>query len=489
MSASRRDRQAGPAGASAREVAVRCLLAFEDERRLIRETLEAEWARAQPSERERPAQAAATELAYGACRQAITLDHLIKRHSARPLRRIEPWLLQVLRVGLYELLWLEGAADYAVVHEAAAQAKSCGGKGAAGFANAVLRAVQRELAGPVAAGEAAEARRVLWVDEQRGWRFSAEVFPDPSASPEKFLGAALGHPLWLAARWVKRYGAQAATAICRANNLRPTPWLRANRLRCGVEQLQQRLAEAGFESVRHGVGLELAAAARPENLPGWAEGWFSVQDVSAMAVAEAAAPRPGQRVLDLCAAPGGKTTHLAELMENQGTIVACDVRAEKLERVEENCRRLGIEIVRTCLPDDPALAPAAAPFDVVLVDAPCSNTGVLARRVEARHRLRPADVASLRQVQAGLLQKASRLVRPGGALVYSTCSIESAENELQIEAFLAGQGAFRREKAFLMLPRGRAGGPADAGGQGPAAGRGRDGGYLAVLRRAERTTA
>jgi 16S rRNA (cytosine967-C5)-methyltransferase len=203
------------------------------------------------------------------------------------------------------------------------------------------------------------------------------------------------------------------------------------------------------------------------DLPGYAQGWFTVQDESAMCVASAVAPAPGSRVLDLCAAPGGKTTHLAELMRNQGRIIACDVDDDRLRTVNELGRRLGIEIIETHrLCPEKNDEPLAGPFDAVLVDVPCSNTGVLGRRPEVRWRLRPSEFGHLATLQTRLLRQAAERVKPGGAVVYSTCSIEPDENRKVVEAVLHALPDLVLEADEEQVP-----------------GRPADGGYLARLRR------
>ena len=194
-----------------------------------------------------------------------------------------------------------------------------------------------------------------------------------------------------------------------------------------------------------------------------------------MSVGPKSAVQAGDRVLDLCAAPGGKCTHLAELMANQGEIIACDVSRSKLDLVEANCRRLGISIVRTCLPDElETIYDQSGPFDTVLVDAPCSNTGVLARRVEVRHRLKPMDLQSLKSLQLELLLKGAKLVRKGGQLIYSTCSIEPGENEDLAQTFLQENHAFEILDQQLHLP-------GTAVNEMPLIHT--DGGYVAILRK------
>jgi 16S rRNA (cytosine967-C5)-methyltransferase len=435
---------------TARNIAVNSLLAFNCQHKQIQKTLAEIFQAYQPREHQKRQ---AAELAYGSCRSLISLDHIISRHSNRPVRKIDAALLQVLRVGLYQMLYLKGSPDFAVINEAVQQAKSCGLKGADGFVNALLRSVQRDIEGPIKTQRSLRPRATFRVDENQSWQFKSDFLPDPVKNKAKYYSLSFGHPLWLIERWLKRYDEKTLRRICQANNSRPNLSLRANRLRCSASELQRRLEEAGWRVVRRDDTIFLLQPAMPEQLPGYDQGWFSVQDITATRVATMLQPQPGDRVLDLCAAPGGKTTHIAELMDNKGSIIACDVNRDKLRLIEENCLRLGILIVKTCLSDElENLYEKEGPFDAVLVDAPCSNTGVMARRVEVRHRLKPVHISRLCAKQMKLLIKAGGMVKNQGKLVYSTCSIEPAENDLLVQEFLNNHSSFRLIEEDTFLP-------------------------------------
>lgn len=296
--------------------------------------------------------------------------------------------------------------------------------------------------------------------------FKSEILPDPAQDAAEYLRAAYAHPAWLVRRWLECYDQRVVREICVADNARPPLTVRPNTLRCSCEQLLQRFVEAGLDAKEAGAAVQLAGSAAPRELPGYGEGWFTVQGPTAMAAAPLLGPRVGERVLDLCAAPGGKTTHLAELMSNAGAVIACDVSGDKLDRVDENCRRLGISIVQTHLVEELShLVAAGGRFDAVLVDVPCSNTGVLARRAEVRHRLRPEMFGPLVQQQTELLERAVSVVKAGAAVLYSTCSIEPVENQLVIEKFLRDRDNVTLQTEQLTLPSQWA-----------------DGGYVALLR-------
>ena len=435
---------------NARNIAVNSLLLFEQRAQGIQETLDRCFGEQPLEVRER---ALASELAYGSCRHLITLDTLIKQHSTRRFQKIDKLILQILRVGLYQMLFLDRTPDFAAVHKAVQQAKASGPKGSGSFVNAILRQIQREIKGSITADSEIRARATLWRDALCGIEFEREFLPDPNKQKTRYYSSAYSHPVWLIEKWLKRYDEATLRSILLADNARPRLSLRVNRLRCKSDKLVQCLREAGYEHDIWGDAIVLQQSAPPEHLPGYEEGWFFVQDLAAMSVGPKTAVKAGDRVLDLCAAPGGKCTHLAELMANQGEIIACDVSRSKLDLVEANCRRLGISIVRTCLPDElETIYAQSGPFDAVLVDAPCSNTGVLARRVEVRHRLKPMDLQSLKSLQLELLHQGAMLLRKGGRLIYSTCSIEPGENEDLVQTFLRENHAFEILDQQLHLP-------------------------------------
>jgi 16S rRNA (cytosine967-C5)-methyltransferase len=437
--------------ANPRDVAVNCLVRFERAGEYIQDGLHRIFAEGKLSPRDKRQ---AMELAYGTCRQMISLDYLTARHSRRPMRRIDLFILSIIRVGLYQLIYQAGTPDYAAVGEAVEQAKKTKIRGADGFVNAILRSVQGDIVEKGLPQDSADRRASLPIGDGRICRFKTRFLPDPVKQPSKYLSAAYAHPPWLMERWLKRYGIETLEQICEANNARPALTLRPNRLRGGESELSSRFSASGIRFIRVGEAFQILDPAIPEQLPGYEEGLFSVQDLTAMAVAPLANPQPGQRILDLCAAPGGKTSHLAELMSNNGQIVACDVNAERLSLVEQNSRRLRISIVRTCSIEalDKCLAEEGL-FDAVIADVPCSNTGVFARRVEARHRFKPTAIQQLVQHQRELLQAACRAVNVGGRIVYSTCSVEPAEDEDLIEKFLKDNPKFELIEQRLTLPQ------------------------------------
>jgi 16S rRNA (cytosine967-C5)-methyltransferase len=423
-------------------LALRVLL---DSRHFARERLDTALQRTPLSSADR---GLATELVYGVLRRRRSLDALLRPHTDRPPDRVSAEVWELLRLGAYQLVYLSHVPPHAAIYETVELTKRRAAK-AACFVNGVLRSVSRSITGDTLAMPAADA---LPLTNGVYRRLTRPILPEPTARPGDYVANAFSLPGWLAERWLARYGWEETTRLGFWFAAPAPLWVRVNPLRTTRDQLREAFAAAGVaaEPGPHPQSLRLAGHLPIRSLPGYDEGWFTVQDLSAMAVASALAPEPGMTVLDLCAAPGGKTTHLAELMNNTGRILACDANARRLRTVGDLCERLGVTIAETCLLASrerqrseycqkryPPVADApGSPFDAALVDAPCSNTGVLGRRPEVRWRLTPADLLELVQLQIDLLRRACEQVRPGGAVVYSTCSIEPEENGGAVRAVL-----------------------------------------------------
>jgi 16S rRNA (cytosine967-C5)-methyltransferase len=406
----------------------------------------------------------ATQLAYGTLRRRSTLQALVQPFVQRPPDQVEPWLWDALHLGAYQLALLTHVPPHAALHETVELAAAFGRPAAKGFLNGVLRKVAALMTDEAAEAPAADA---LPLEKGQYRRLARPILPDPRDRPIEYLAAGLALPPWLCRRWVDRLGLEEARRLG-FWFAGPAPVsLRSNPLRCTREALLQRLNEANVaaEAGEHPQAVRLREMMSIRDLPGYEEGWFSVQDESAMNVAAAVGPQPGETVLDLCAAPGGKATHLAELMSNQGRVVACDTDGRRLGTVAELAGRLQLTIVETHRIAAGEAAPRG-PFDHALVDVPCSNTGVLGRRPEVRWRLRPDDLRHLPALQGELLRQAVERVRPGGVVVYSTCSIEPEENRTVVTAVVQQVPGLRLEADAEAIP-----------------GRPADGGYWAQLRR------
>ena len=350
--------------------------------------------------------ALAMELVHGVMRRRETLSALLKPHINRPFNQVEQGAITLLWLGAYQLVMLSGIPDYAVVNETANLAKRAGKPQWTGFINAILRSLGANVTDEFVTAPAVNAVPLATTAEQ-GDRFRVitnDVFADPDAEWPDYFVAAFSFPQWLAARWQKRYDRDELIRLGFWFNSPAKLCLRVNLLRTTRGQFLEALQAAGVETRagEHPEAVWLEGPAFVQRLPGYDEGWFAVQDESAIAAAALLDPRPGQRVLDLCAAPGGKTAHLAALMQNQGRLLATDVDAERLKRVKETCRRLGVGIVETrVVSRDGATLPDET-FDRILLDVPCSNTGVLGKRPEVRWRLRPEEIAELAGIQCRL---------------------------------------------------------------------------------------
>lgn len=359
--------------------------------------------------------ALATELVYGTLRWQRYLDWILAPHSRRPLAALDPRPLVLLRMAAYQIAFLERVPAHAAVNDAVTLARRGARPGVAEFVNAVLRAFAR-----------------------RGPR---EREPAPPRDPVDALATRCSFPTWLASRWVARYGAEEAEALMRALNERPPLALRANTLRTTREALAERLQrEEGIETrpTRFAPeGLVAEHAGRPAAWRAFADGALAVQDEASMLVARLLEPAPGDVVADVCAAPGTKTTHLAQLMENRGRILAFDPQPARLALVGEAAARLGVTIVESLGGTVEALAPGReATCAGVLVDAPCTNLGVLRRNPDVKWRRVEADIAAAAARQQAILEAAAAMVAPGGRLVYATCSLEPEENDAVVAALL-----------------------------------------------------
>lgn len=446
---------------SARDLAADLLLHLETHGGRVRTGLEAVRGRADdPRER-----GLLTELAYGTVRQQGALDVVVSAHSKRSLSALDAGARVALRLALYQALYLDRIPAAAAVDHAVGWTRRRVGTSASGYVNGVLRAALRGLTGPARGPE--DPRRDLPREDGSALRFGDPLFPDATLAPAANLGARYAMPAWLVERWLARLGPARTLALLRTQMARPAVSLRVRR---GPLDALRRTLAAIDPAVRTGPveGSLLLPGGEGGGLTVVEQGLAAVQDATAQRVAPLLAPRPGQRLLDLCAAPGGKALHLADLLGGQGEVVACDVEPRKLAILTALAPQVppGVTWTPTLVPAAGPLPFAPASFDAVLVDAPCSNTGVLRRRVEVRGRLGPGDLAALAALQRDLLERALPLVRPGGRLVYSTCSLEPEENEAVVAALLAAHPGLVAATAFDVLPN------ADA-----------DGGFACVLTR------
>lgn len=418
---------AGVSAEKPRQIAARLLVRHAREGGFIEVLLDQALATASLAPADR---ALVQELTFGVVRWQRTLDWLIDRHTDGRPQATE--LLVLLRLGLYQVFWLDRIPDHAAVNETVDAAKELGLGAKAGFINAVLRTCLRER--PANAAALGDLKRI-----------------------HPALG--YSHPDWLVERWTQRWGVERTTRLLEWNNTPPPVYARRNALRISAEKL---IEHWNAEKVAHeAVELDWAPGrivfrllSPPPllSLPSFQQGFFYIQDPSTLLAVHALDPKPGQSILDLCAAPGGKTTYIAQRMENRGYIMAQDLDVRRRELVRQNCERLGVSIVNISRATGTVNLELSEPFDGVLADAPCSNTGVMRRRVDLRWRVEKAELERLRAVQADLLHRSFLQLKPGGTLVYSTCSLEPEENQEVVQQFLAEHPTFRLDFERELLP-------------------------------------
>ncbi|MDA1229703.1 MAG: hypothetical protein O2856_02925 [Planctomycetota bacterium] len=392
----------------------------------------------------------ALDVAAGVVRRGRTLDVVIQSRITRPRHKVEPDLWRVLRIGAYQLLFSR-TPDHAAVDSTVDLCRLLDRPRWTGFVNGVLRGIGRLLSEELATGPSTTSLPTSGGQ----WRSLNEaILPDPKTFRSQYFADAFSLPQVLAERWTSRLAENELLAACFHSIDSKGTSLRVNSLRANRDDVLHALIDAGCKATSGTLdcSIHLEQSPRLETLPGYSDGLWCVQDEAAMSASLLLAPQPGESILDLCAAPGGKTTHLAELSGDKATIVACDVANGRLHRIRENAARLHLTSIHPkVIPKDGRDLPAG-PFDAVLVDVPCSNTGVLNRRPEARWRFDRHGLEELVVLQTRLLLQACELVRIGGRVVYSTCSMEPEENRGVVDAILLARKDFRLETEIHHLP-------------------------------------
>ncbi|MBW2477818.1 MAG: 16S rRNA (cytosine(967)-C(5))-methyltransferase RsmB [Deltaproteobacteria bacterium] len=363
--------------------------------------------------------ALATELVYGILRLQNRLDFALNQFTRKPLKKLEPDAQWLLRLGAYQILELDRIPGPVAVYETVNLTKRVGLFRLTGLINAVLR-------------------RLLRAAESLQW-------PDPAVDPVVYLTWRLSLPKWLAQQFFRDLGQEAISFA--ASLLEPAPFsIRVNTLKISRAAYLQKLAENGHTAAPNIFAPEgLTIKGRGSSpLPGDAQGWYQVQDEASMLISHLVAPKPNERVIDVCAAPGGKTTHLASLSDNQATIDAVDLHSHRVRLIDQGAKRLGATRITSHIwdmTDAPAFL-ATKSYDAVLVDAPCSGLGVLRRNPEIRWRLHPDDLVDLANRQKQILKQSAQLVKPGGRLIYSVCTVSGQETQEVIDSFLLEHSEF-----------------------------------------------
>ncbi|UMZ73300.1 16S rRNA (cytosine(967)-C(5))-methyltransferase RsmB [Natranaerofaba carboxydovora] len=379
--------------------------------------------------------ALATRCIYGVLQWQGLIDFYLEKLSKKPLNKISLEVLVLLRLGLYQLLFLDRVPSRAAVYETVKVAHMMKQKKAAGFINGILRNFIRKKD-----------------------TIQLPVKDSSKKQLVKYISVRYSHPTWMVEKWLDEFGENLTIEICKANNEISDTYIRTNTLKTDKEELLGNLNEYNLpaENALYPVeAIKIDSLRGIEELALFKEGLFYIQDINSMLVSYLAAPLPGQKVVDLCSAPGGKTTHMGQMMQNKGEILAVDLYPHRLNLVKENCERLGVNIVKILEGDARTVLDESYNnyFDISLVDAPCSALGVLRKQPELKWRLNETEIDSLKSLQKELLQKAIKLVKPGGKIIYSTCTISSEENETLISEFLDENSSVRVEEPNKIIPQ------------------------------------
>lgn len=371
-------------------------------------------------------------LVFGVLRWRNRLDWIINHFSKTPLKKIHPDVLNILRIGLFQILYLDRIPDSAAVNTAVELAKTSSAKWTHRFVNGLLRSAVRNP--------------------------DSVPYPSPENDPALALAVTQSFPQWLMQRWIDRFGFDETRQLCEAVNTIPSIGVRANTLKIDRDHLLETLrpvvhsiAPARYSPVA--LTLSNPESAIPD-LPGFQEGWFQVQDEAAQLVGYLLDPQPGDHVLDACAGLGGKTGHIAQMMNNQGRILALDNSSDKLKRLRHEMERIGATHVSTRTHDLNTLTKPEefGTFDRILLDAPCSGLGVMRRNPDTKWRVFPSDFGRYQARQIQFLENLAPLLKPAGTLVYAVCSLEPEENEQVIASFLERQPTFFIEKEEIPFP-------------------------------------
>jgi 16S rRNA (cytosine967-C5)-methyltransferase len=373
-----------------------------------------------------------TELVYGTLKWRLSIDYIIDKFSSIKIKKLSPWILNILRLGVYQLVYMSKIPESAACNECVNLSKRYGHSASSRFVNAVLRNV---------------ARSRNKID-----------YPDKSKDLTAYLSIKYSHPEWMVKNWLSRFGESFTEELLRLNN-EPAPLtVRVNALKTTREELSELLKKEGFETEPAKYidnALTIKNPSSISKMESFVKGFFQVQDESSMLVGRVLDPMPGEFIVDVCSAPGGKTTHIAELMENRGQVIARDIHEHKIKLINDAAKRLGIDIIKAEIFDASELdLELVEKADRVLVDAPCTGLGIIRRKPEIKWTRNPGDLKDIVKIQEKILNTSSKYVKPGGVLVYSTCTIETQENEELVKRFLDSNKEFELEDISRQLPEG-----------------------------------
>lgn len=361
------------------------------------------------------------EIVYGVLENKIYIDYVVRSFSKVRLKKIQPIVMNILRIGIYQMLFMDRIPDSAAVNESVKLAKKHTHKGSQGFINGMLRNISRNK--------------------------DSIKLPDKKKDAVKYLSVRYSHPEWMIKKWIHEFGFDFTEDLLKANNEKPKLNIRTNTLKINRDDLIEKLQAQDLKCTKTKYASDGIIIDNPINIVStdeFKEGLFQIQDESSMLVGQIMNPKGGSLVLDLCSAPGGKTTHMAQIMGNQGRIIARDIHDHKLELINENAKRLGIDIIETenydALKLDKNLIGKA---DYCLVDAPCSGLGLIRRKPDIKWTKKEADIENISKLQLEILKNSSKYVKTGGVLIYSTCTIGKEENIDLLNKFLEENNDFK----------------------------------------------
>ncbi|MDO8885382.1 16S rRNA (cytosine(967)-C(5))-methyltransferase RsmB [Candidatus Oleimmundimicrobium sp.] len=413
---------------SARELALNVIYKVHTDKGFVNPLLSKAFTKSKLSRLDK---ALTTELVYGTLRMEGSIDWIISQFSSRKINEISPKALDILRLGVYQIFYLDKIPARAAIDESVKLAKKNFHQGIANFTNGILREIERNK--------------------------DKIIYPKKEDDLVTYISIKYSHPKWLVQKWIREMGPEETEDLCKENNVRPKLKLRTNLLKNTAKKLANLLKKKGittFPSDLLPEGLVIADGLNLDELEEFKKGLFFVQDESSMVVSHVLSPQEGETVLDICAAPGGKTTHLAEIMKNKGLIIAIDINSARLCLLEQSCKRMGCEIASIVELDALKLDKLLRkPVDKILLDAPCSGLGVLARRPDARWRKNSQQIRELAILQQKLLESAARFLKCGGRLVYSVCTISNEETLDIITNFLDTHSEFELEDINDRLPK------------------------------------
>lgn len=372
-----------------------------------------------------------TDIVYGTLKWKYTIDYLIGKFSSIKIKKLSPWILNILRMGIYQLIYMDRIPVSAACNESVKLAVKYGHIASSKYVNAVLRNIAR----------------------------SADNLPYPDKSKDslEYLSIRYSHPVWMVKEWIYLFGEEFTEGLLRANNDVAPFTVRVNDLKLSNSDLADVLAKDGFE-VEKGKYLDEALIIKNpsavQRMDAFAKGYFQVQDESSMLVGKVLDPKPEETILDVCSAPGGKSTHIAQIMKNRGSVISRDIHEHKIKLIDQAKERLGIEIIKTEVFDAAALdSELIGKIDRVLVDAPCTGFGIIRRKPDIKWSRNSEDKAEIVSLQGQILSTAAKYVKNGGVLVYSTCTIEPEENEKAVEKFIEQNKDFYLEDITDLLPK------------------------------------